>query len=143
MRQCPDEDHRECHAGCCQQPDREQATSQLGQVQGQSRLENKPRYEGQEYHVGADVAQSPARQQSDDHACRGQHHRVRQQSRALRHQAQHGGQRADQDQEQQKALLRAHSSTDMPSRAALTSTPSRCVRPAASSQGCARQTVIP
>ena len=124
MGQGADQQDCNCHAGCGQQAHREEASSQLREVEREGGLEDQAGYERQENHVGADARELPARKKSDHDAGGRQHHGIRQHRRAPRDEAEQCCERADQDEQQQKSLLWRHSSRLMPSRAAFTSMPS-------------------
>ena len=109
MGQGPDQEDCQGDADRREEADRQQAASQLRKVESQGGLEHKPGHESQKDHVRADVRQLLAGKQPDNHAGRREHDRVRQHPRPPRDKTQHGGQRADQDEQQQEALLGCHS----------------------------------
>ena len=143
MGQATDQDH--CHPDPRggQQRDRYESPPELSQVDREGGLEHQARHEREKDEVAADAGELTAGQQADCDARRRQHHGIRQQASAPRHKAKHGRECADQDEQEQEALFGGQSSSVMPSRAAFTSVPMRWVRSAASSQGCARHTVMP
>ena len=114
MRQRSDQQDRQGDAHCHEQANRQQAPPQLGEVERQCRLEDQAGHEGDQENVPSDAGQRCARQQADDDARQGQHHRVGQHSRAPGHEAKNGGQAADQDEQQQESLLSAHGSVTAP-----------------------------
>jgi len=81
--QGPDQDDGERDAHGREETDRKEAAPELRQVECERGLEDQPGHEGQEDHVRADMPELPARQQTDDHAGRGQHDGVGDQASAL------------------------------------------------------------